>query len=527
MIHLYDTTLRDGTQAEDISLTVEDKLRIAQRLDQLGIHYIEGGWPGSNPRDIQFFREARSLTLEQAKIAAFGSTCRADLAPGDDPSIQALLAAETPVVTIFGKTWDLHVAEALRIPLERNLELIEASVAYLKRHVGEVVYDAEHFFDGYRANPVYAVRTLQAAVRGGADVVVLCDTNGGSLPLGVGRVVGEMAARFAVPLGIHCHNDGELAVANSLVAVEAGVTHVQGTVNGFGERCGNANLVSIIPNLALKMGRASIPPERLAGLRGVSRFVDELANLKHNKHQPFVGDSAFAHKGGVHVSAVRRNPLTYEHIDPALVGNAQRILISDLAGRANVLSKAQELGIGLADGSEVAREVVERVKRLEAEGFLYEGAEGSFEVLLKKGLGRHRKYFDLVGFRVIDEKRHEAEDPIAEATILLRVDGVLEHTAALGNGPVNALDLALRKALSAFYPAIREVRLLDFKVRVLTSGGGTESRVRVLIESTDGRETWGTVGVSENVIQASWLALVDSIEYKLMRDEERAAGERE
>ncbi len=524
MIRIYDTTLRDGTQAEDISLTVEDKLRIAQKLDSLGVHYVEGGWPGSNPRDIQFFREARSLRLEQARLAAFGSTCRADVEPEDDANIQALLEAETPVVTVVGKSWDFHVEQALRISLEKNEEIVEKSLAYLKRHVAEVVYDAEHFFDGYKANPEYALRTLQAALRGGADVVVLCDTNGGSLPSEVRRIVSEVREGVPVTLGIHCHNDGDLAVANTLVAVEAGATHVQGTVNGYGERCGNANLVSIIPNLVLKMGRSCISADRLKRLRDVARFVNELANLHHDKHQPFVGDSAFAHKGGIHVSAVRRNPLTYEHIEPGLVGNTQRILISDLAGRSNVVSKALELGIELDGESDLASEVVEKVKRLESEGYQYEGAEGSFEILLKKSLGRHRRFFELIGFRVIDEKRHETEEPIAEATIMLRVDGVVEHTAAIGNGPVNALDAALRKALEKFYPAIRNVRLLDFKVRVLTSGGGTESRVRVLIESSDGRETWGTVGVSENVIQASWQALVDSIDYKLMRDEERAGA---
>jgi 2-isopropylmalate synthase len=524
MIRIYDTTLRDGTQAEDISLTVEDKLRIAQKLDSLGVHYVEGGWPGSNPRDIQFFREARSLRLEQARLAAFGSTCRADVEPEDDANIQALLEAETPVVTVVGKSWDFHVEQALRISLEKNEEIVEKSLAYLKRHVAEVVYDAEHFFDGYKANPGYALRTLRAALRGGADVVVLCDTNGGSLPSEVRRIVAEVREGVPVTLGIHCHNDGDLAVANTLVAVEAGATHVQGTVNGYGERCGNANLVSIIPNLVLKMGRSCISADRLKRLRDVARFVNELANLHHDKHQPFVGDSAFAHKGGIHVSAVRRNPLTYEHIEPGLVGNAQRILISDLAGRSNVVSKALELGIALDGESDLASEVVEKVKRLESEGYQYEGAEGSFEILLKKSLGRHRRFFELIGFRVIDEKRHENEEPIAEATIMLRVDGVVEHTAAIGNGPVNALDAALRKALEKFYPAIRNVRLLDFKVRVLTSGGGTESRVRVLIESSDGRETWGTVGVSENVIQASWQALVDSIDYKLMRDEERAGA---
>jgi 2-isopropylmalate synthase len=524
MIKIYDTTLRDGAQGEDVSFTVEDKLRIARKLDSLGVQYIEGGWPGSNPRDIQFFREARGLKLQQARLCAFGSTCRVDVEPEDDANIQALLEAETPVVTVVGKTWDLHVEDVLRTTPAKNLEIIEKSLSFLRTRDREVIYDAEHFFDGYKANPVYALETLAAAVRGGAQVVVLCDTNGGSLPSEIGRIVGEVKARLSVPLGIHCHNDSDLAVANSLVAVEAGVSQVQGTVNGYGERCGNANLVSIVPNLVLKMGRSCIPADRLKRLREVARFVDELANLQHNKHQPFVGDSAFAHKGGIHVAAVRRNPLSYEHIDPALVGNDQRILVSDLSGRGNVIAKARELGIPLDEGSPLAAEVLEKMKRLEAEGYAYEGAEASFEILLKKSMGRYRKFFDLVGFRVIDEKRTEGEEPIAEATIMVRVDGVVEHTAANGNGPVNALDAALRKALEKFYPAIRDVRLVDFKVRVLTGQTGTASRVRVLIESTDGEEIWGTVGVSENIIQASWESLVDSIEYKLLRDEGRAAA---
>jgi len=524
MIKIYDTTLRDGAQGEEVSFTVEDKLRIAQKLDSLGVHYIEGGWPGSNPRDIHFFREAKALKLVQAKIAAFGSTCRVDVAPEDDANIQALLEAQTPVVTVVGKSWDLHVEDVLRTIPEKNLEIIERSIAYLKSHGREVVYDAEHFFDGYKANSEYALATIDAAVRGGADVIVLCDTNGGSLPQEIKSVATAVKARISVPLGIHCHNDSEMAVANSLVAVEAGVTHVQGTVNGYGERCGNANLISIIPNLVLKMGRSCIPMDRLKKLQEVSRFVDELANRQHNKHQPFVGDSAFAHKGGIHVSAVRRNRLSYEHIDPQLVGNYQRVLISDLSGRGNVLAKARELGIELEEGSSIAAEVLEKMKRLEAEGYLYEGAEASFEILLKKSMGRHRKAFDLVGFRVIDEKRTESEEPIAEATIMVRVDGVVEHTAAIGDGPVNALDAALRKALEKFYPAIRDVRLVDFKVRVLSGQEGTASRVRVLIESTDGIESWGTVGVSENIIQASWEALVDSIEFKLLRDEEKSSA---
>ncbi len=520
-VHIYDTTLRDGTQAEDVSFSAEDKVRVAYALDELGIHYVEGGWPGSNDRDMEFFNLVAKKPLKNAKLCAFGATARADLGPEKDGSIQKLLAAKTPVVTIFGKSWDLHVTEALRISLDENLTLIRRTLEYVKGRVDEVIYDAEHFFDGYKANPDYALSTLKAAEEGGADVLVLCDTNGGGLPDEIGKIVAEIKAKTSLPLGIHCHNDGELAVANSLAAVAMGATHVQGTMNGFGERCGNANLVSIIPNVMLKLGVGAIPADNLKLLRKVSRFVDELANRKHEKRQAFVGDSAFAHKGGVHVSAVQRNPLTYEHIDPSVVGNRQRILISDLSGRANVLAKAKEFGIEIDEKDPAALEVVNDLKRLENQGFLYEGAEASFEILLKKRLGRHRKFFDLLGFRVIDEKRSEGESPIAEATIMLSVDGVVEHTAAIGNGPVNALDSALRKALEKFYPAINDVHLTDFKVRVLASGGGTEARVRVLIESSDGDETWGTVGVSENIIQASYAALVDSIEYKLLRDEEK------
>jgi len=392
--------------------------------------------------------------------------------------------------------------------------------------VDEVVYDAEHFFDGYRANLDYALATLDAAERGGAKVLVLCDTNGGGLPTRIAEVVALVKRRTQATLGIHCHNDGELAVANSIQAVEAGVAHVQGTVNGYGERCGNANLISIIPTLALKLGHTGISGEKLKKLREVSRYVDELANLQHDKRQPFVGDSAFAHKGGVHVSAVMRNPLTYEHIDPAAVGNRQRILVSDLSGRANVLSKAREFGLSLDEKNPATSLVLDEIKSLEDLGYQYEGAEASFEILVKKRTGKYRRFFELMGFRVIDERRRGDEPPMSEATIMVRVGEEIEHTAALGNGPVNALDSALRKALEKFYPAIRDVHLLDFKVRVVSSGGGTESQVRVLIESSDGVEAWGTVGVSENVVQASYRALVDSIEYKLLRDEERRGAEK-
>ncbi|TLN18736.1 citramalate synthase, partial [bacterium] len=486
----------------------------------LGVHYIEGGWPGSNPKDILFFDLARKEKFKKARICAFGSTARAGVSPSRDANIQKLLRAEVPVVTIFGKSWDLHAREALRITLDENLDLIEKSVAYLSRRVDEVFFDAEHFFDGYKANPEYALQTVAAAIRGGARAVVLCDTNGGAMPWEIEEGVRKVRESFAgVEVGIHCHNDGDLAVANSITAVKAGATHVQGTMNGYGERCGNANLSSIIPNLALKLKVNALPKGKVALLREISRFIDELANIPHAKNQPFVGDSAFAHKGGVHVSAVMRNPLTYEHIDPALVGNRQRILLSDLSGKASVLSKIRAMGIKIDETDPRAVEVLEELKRLESEGFLYEGAEASFEMLLKKRLGLHRTFFDLIGFRVIDEKRAGDKNPLSEAAIMVKVGEEVEHTAAIGNGPVNALDCALRKALEKFYPAIMDVRLTDFKVRVLSSGGGTDARVRVLIESYDGKNSWGTVGVHENIIQASYMALVDSIEYKLLRDE--------
>ncbi|HWP34585.1 MAG TPA: citramalate synthase, partial [Thermodesulfobacteriota bacterium] len=517
-IDLYDTTLRDGTQGEDIAFSVHDKIRIAHRLDELGIRYIEGGWPGSNPRDIDFFDAVKRERFVQARIAAFGSTRRARLSAEDDPNLQALLRAETPVVTIFGKSWDLHVREALRISLEENLELIHDSVRFLKSRVDEVVYDAEHFFDGYAANPAYALQTLEAAADAGADVLVLCDTNGGSLVSRVAAVTAEVVRRFARPIGIHTHNDAELAVANALAAVEAGARHVQGTINGFGERCGNANLISIIPNLQLKMGYEVVTPEQLARLREVSRFVYELANIVPLKRQPYVGDSAFAHKGGVHVSAVQRNARTYEHIEPERVGNRTRVLVSDLSGKSTILAKAAELGLDLSDTDPVVQRVLERIKTLEHRGYQFEGAEGSFELLMKRALGRHGPAFELLGFRVIAEKRAPGEPTLAEATVMVNVDGQVEHTAAVGEGPVNALDRALRKALERFYPELREVRLLDYKVRILNSQAGTAAVTRVLIESGDHEDKWSTVGVSENIIEASWEALTDAIEYKIAKE---------
>jgi len=517
-IEIYDTTLRDGTQGEDINFSVEDKLRIASYLDDLGIDFIEGGWPGSNPRDIDFFNRARSLRLKRARLAAFGATRRARLSCDEDPSIQALLRAETPVVTVFGKSWDLHVIDALRIGLEENLEIIKDTLDYLIRQRDVVIYDAEHFFDGFKANKEYALATLKAAAEAKPHCIVLCDTNGGSLPEEISRITQEVARQIAIPLGIHCHNDGELAVANSLAAVQAGAGHVQGTINGYGERCGNANLCSVIANLELKLGRTCIGSDGLARLRAASRFVAELANLAPDKRQAFVGESAFAHKGGVHVSAVERNPRTYEHIEPELVGNRRRVLVSDLSGRSNLLAKAQELGLDLSPET-ASQQVLTRIKEMENQGYQFEGAEASFELLVREMQGKRKRFFELLGFRVIDEHTGRSK-PMSEATIMVKVDGQIEHSAAIGNGPVNALDNALRKALEKFYPSLADMELLDYKVRVITGElGGTASLVRVLVESGDGRNCWGTVGVSTNIIDASWIALVDAIEYKLMKDE--------
>jgi 2-isopropylmalate synthase len=519
-IKLYDTTLRDGSQAEDISFSLEDKIRIAERLDGLGIHYIEGGWPGSNPKDLQFFQEIKSLSLSQAKIVAFGSTCRAGTLPRKDPNLQALIEAGTEVVTIFGKSWDRHPIEALNITLDQNIEIIHRSIRFLKDHLDEVIFDAEHFFDGYKNNPEYALSTLKAAQEAKADWIVLCDTNGGAFPDEVQSVVKQVKKSIAVPLGIHVHNDSEMAVANSILAVRAGVAMVHGTINGYGERCGNANLCSIIPNLKLKMGIDCITDDQLKKITEVSRFVSELANLPHNKYLPYVGDSAFAHKGGVHVSAIRKSDATYEHVVPERVGNHQRVLISDLSGESNILYKAAEFRIDFESKDPKVRQILDDLKRLENQGFQFEGAEGSFEILVKKALGQHKRFFELMGFRVIVEKKAEEETPLSEATIMVRVGDRVEHTAAVGNGPVNALDHAIRKALEKFYPELKQVKLLDYKVRILSTKDGTGALTRVLIESGDGQSKWGTVGLSENIIEASWQALVDSIDYKLLKEED-------
>jgi len=515
---LYDTTLRDGTQAEDISFSVEDKLRIVEKLDDLGIHYIEGGWPGSSSRDSQFFADVRRLNLKSSRIVAFGSTARRGMKPERDSNIRAILNSGVEAATVVGKTWELHVREALRTTMDINLTLIHDTIEYMKKSLRQVFFDAEHFFDGFKDDPSYALRALKAAESAGADCVVLCDTNGGTLPWELDKAIAEAKKTVSCPLGLHVHNDAGLADSNTIHGVRLGVAHIQGTINGFGERCGNANLCSVIPTLKLKMGIDCVSDVQLRNLRDVSRFVYELANLPPFKHQPYVGESAFAHKGGIHISAVKRNPRTYEHVPPELVGNSRRILVSDLSGKASVLAKALEYGIDLRRKDKTAQAILRRLKEMESSGYQFEGAEGSFELMIRKAINKHKKSFRLIGFRVIDEKRKEDEPSYTEATIMVDVGGKIEHTAAVGNGPVNALDNALRKALEKFYPQLKEVTLKDYKVRVISSGEGTGASVRVLIESGDKKGTWGTVGLSYNIIEASWQALVDAIEYKLLKE---------
>lgn len=516
-VEIYDTTLRDGAQAEDIAFSVEDKLRITEKLDDLGVQYIEAGWPGSNPRDAEYFQRAKKLRLKNAEVVAFGSTRRPKLKAKDDPNLKALVASGVSVITIFGKTWDYHVKESLKISLQENLDVIHSSIAFLKKHADRVFFDAEHFFDGFRNNPEYAMKCIAAAEDAGADCLVLCDTNGGSMPLDLEKITAAVIKHSHSNIGIHVHNDSDCAVANSIIAVKTGAVQVQGTINGLGERCGNANLCSVIPNLQIKLGIRSISENQMKKLRDVSRFVDEIANLRHFRRQPYVGDSAFAHKAGIHVSAVMKKPKTYEHIRPELVGNSHRVLISDLAGKSSIIRKAKEFNINIKHDSPHLHEILNSLKKLEHKGFQFEGAEASFELLLKKAIGLHKKFFDLIGFRVIVEKRKEGEAPLSEATIMVKVAGKTEHTAATGTGPVNALDNALRKALEKFYPQLKKVTLHDYKVRVLEAGKGTTAQVRVLTESGDDNRRWGTVGVSENIIEASWQALVDSIEYKLLK----------
>jgi len=517
-IFLYDTTLRDGAQSERISFSLEDKIKIAQRLDEFGFDYIEGGWPGSNPKDLNFFRRIKEIPLKKAKIAAFGSTRRAQVTPEDDANLKSLLESETPVVTIFGKTWDLHVIEVLKTTLDNNLKMIYDSVKYLKSHNKEVVYDAEHFFDGFKSDPEYALATLEAAVEGGADWIVLADTNGGTLPWEVEDIIKKVKERIKIPLGIHTHNDSGVAVANSIIAVKEGITQVQGTINGYGERCGNANLCTIIPILQLKMGYQVLPEEKLAQLTDLAHWVSEVANLPPDPTAPFVGRSSFAHKGGVHVNAVLKNPKSYEHIDPSKVGNKRRFLISELSGTSTIVSKVKELNIDIDRDSPLAKMILEQITHLENEGYYFEGAEASFELLVRHALGQDTKLFDLIGLRVIIEKLGDKEETITEATLKLKIGDNVVHVAADGDGPVHALDQALRKALIEFYPELKNIHLSDFKVRVLNGSTGTAAKVRVLIDSSNSKgDTWSTVGVSTNIIEASWEALVQSIEYGILK----------
>ncbi|GAA5522240.1 citramalate synthase [Aliifodinibius salicampi] len=515
-IQIFDTTLRDGTQGEKVAFSAEDKLRIAQRLDSLGIDYIEGGWPGSNPRDMEFFELAGQASFDHAKIVAFGSTCRAHTPPEKDRNLALLVDAGTPAVAIFGKSWLLHVEKALQISAEENLTIIKDSVRYLKEHDKEVIYDAEHFFDGYKANPDYTLSTLKAAEDAGADVLVLCDTNGGTLPHEVSEIVNEVGKQIDAPLGIHAHNDCELGVANALSAVQNGCVHVQGTINGYGERCGNTNLCSLIPNLQLKQNYHCIPTDNLDQLTAVSHFVSEVANLNPDIRQPYVGRSAFAHKGGIHVSAVMKNEETYEHIRPQQVGNSRRVLVSDLSGKSNINYKAEQLGIELEKYGDKVPEIVQKLKQLENKGYQFEAAEASFELLAKKMTGAWEEFFTLEGFRIIAEKNISGNSR-TEATLRIKVNDQVEHCAAEGNGPVHALDKALRKALIKFYPEISEMHLTDYKVRVLNEKDGTGADVRVLIDSAKRSDSWGTVGVSHNIIDASWQALTDSFSYYLAK----------
>lgn len=510
-VEIYDTTLRDGAQGEGLAYSVEDKLKIAQALDEFGVAYIEGGWPGANPKDVEFFARAKSVKLENALFAAFGSTCRANAVAGDDAIVQGLLNAETPIVTIFGKSWDFHVDVALKTTLEENLRMIADTVAHLKAQGRRVFYDAEHFFDGFRANSEYALDTLHSALKAGAETIILCDTNGGTLPERVAEVVHLVRARFPeARVGIHAHNDGELAVANSLAAVEAGATQVQGTMNGIGERCGNANLCSIIPGLELKMNRRCLPEGKLKLLTHLSRYISEVANLVPNERAPYVGRSAFAHKGGIHVSAVMKAKETYEHINPELVGNETRVLVSDQSGVSNINFKAQDLGEDFAKNPEAAKRLLRELKELEYQGYSFEDAEASFHLRALGALGKRQYFFEPLDYRIWIGSAVEPE-----AVVKVRVGEEELHTAGSGDGPVHALDQALRKALRDRYPAIQNFHLIDYKVRLLDGEHATAAKTRVHIETTDGERSWNTVGVAENIIAASWQALIESLEYGL------------
>ncbi len=520
-IQLYDTTLRDGTQMEGISLSVEDKLKIARKLDELGVHYIEGGWPGSNPKDAEFFVRARSLRLANAKLAAFGSTRRAGGRAQSDANLRALVDAGTPVVTIVGKAHPYQVTHILETTLEENLAMIADSIRYLKGHGLTVIFDAEHYFDGFLADRPYALQCVKTAAGAGADCVVLCDTNGGTITSRLAEVVRATVQEVACRVGIQIYNGADLAVANSLAAVEAGAVLVQGTINGYGDMCGNANIISVIANLKLKMGLDVVSDEQLAKLTEVSRYVSEIANLPPNPRQPYVGSAAFAHKAGLHVAGISKDPSSYQHIDPAVVGNDMRILVSELAGRRNILAKLQEQGVDVALSNEEIRQLLETVKLMESRGYQYEGAEASFALLARRSRPDYQPPFELEDFMVVERRHHKpgeaGREMLAEAMVKIRVGDEVMHTAAEGNGPVNALDAAVRKALVQFYPTLEAVKLVDYKVRIIDSAAGTGASVRVLIESTDGEHVWTTVGASTDIIEASWLALADSLEYWLAR----------
>lgn len=519
LVHIYDTTLRDGCQAEGISFSVEDKLLVARRLDDLGVAYIEGGWPNpTSPKDREFFQRAADMQWHSAKIAAFGSTRRAGIAPEDDENLQDLVASRAPVVTIFGKSWDLHVTQVLRTTIEENYRMIEDSVRYLKANVSEVVFDAEHFFDGFEADTEFALECLRAAQRGGADCLCLCDTNGGMLPGRIIEIIERVKSELSLPLGIHCHNDSGTAVASSILAVQAGCVQVQGTVNGFGERTGNANLCTIIPSLELKCGVRCLPEGKVSDITTVSHYVSEIANVLPDARAPYVGSSAFAHKGGMHVNAVMKMPESFEHITPDTVGNERRILVSDYSGSSTIFGKLKTLWPDLDRKDPIVARVLEQVKDLENSGYAFEAAEASLQILAKRLRGELERMFNLHGYRVMIYKADEKSEPYSEVTLKVSIGDEVVHTAADGDGPVNALDQALRKALTELYPRLEKLQLVDYKVRVLTADEGTATKVRVLIETTDGDETWGTVGVHENIIEASWQALVDAVLYGLLKN---------
>lgn len=514
-IKLYDATLREGAQAEGISISLTDKLKITELLDELGVCYIEGGWPGSNPKDIEYFQQVKNINLKNASIAAFGSTCRVNNSPEEDSNIQSLLEAETPVVTIFGKSWTLHVKDALRTSLDENLRMIHESVNYLKSKDREVIYDAEHFFDGYNTDSNYAMDTLQAAVDGGSDTLVLCDTNGGCMPWEIRTIIAEVISKFSdLPLGIHAHNDTQLAMANTITAIRTGVKHIQGTMNGYGERCGNVDLSALIPNLQLKMNMNVLPSSKLIHLTKTANTIAAIANQPPPNHSPYVGKSAFAHKGGIHASAMRRNSSTYQHVDPSLIGNLQRVLISELSGRSNLQSKAEELGIPNSNNDDL-QNVLQSIKSLENKGYSFEGADASVELLLRRSLQDYNAPFKMIDFMVVVEHR-DKRGIFAEATIKIRVGEKILHAVAEGNGPVNALYMALRKTLLPVYPNLDKFRLVDYKVHIINSNLGTGATTRVLIDMQDEKQTWSTVGASSNIIEASWVALLDAMEYGLI-----------